>query len=246
MFFLEKVLIPIVGSLGLVGNGIAIRNMRNPVIKTTFNQSLITLALCDWIFLAMMIIDQIIDKTNFFYVLIFPYFWYPLKNFLVSWDTFLLMSIATERFIALWKPLFYKSNRLSYSKKSHLYTYILPSMVVAIIINIPKLLEIEIVTFIKTNEDNTTTEVTNYGVTDQDGTFPGSQGAKLPGNLEGSHKIIDKIHALLSHFERMDLLLQQEISCNKKKLLVTRRNFLSQEVIYCHKKKIPVTRRNFL
>ena len=59
-FFLEKVSIPLFGSLGLLGNGIAIRNLRNSVIETTFNQSLVTLAICDTLFLGMMIIDQII------------------------------------------------------------------------------------------------------------------------------------------------------------------------------------------
>jgi hypothetical protein len=31
----------------------------------------------------------------------FPYFWYPLKNIVMSWTTFLVMGIATERFLAV-------------------------------------------------------------------------------------------------------------------------------------------------
>jgi hypothetical protein len=31
----------------------------------------------------------------------FPYFWYPLKNIVMSWTTFLVMGIATERYLAV-------------------------------------------------------------------------------------------------------------------------------------------------
>ncbi len=35
------------------------------------------------------------------YVYMFPYFWYPLKNIVMSWTTFLVMGIATERYLAV-------------------------------------------------------------------------------------------------------------------------------------------------
>ena len=35
------------------------------------------------------------------YVYILPYAWYPFKNILLSWDTFLIMAISMERFLAV-------------------------------------------------------------------------------------------------------------------------------------------------
>ncbi len=35
------------------------------------------------------------------YVYMFPHFWYPIKNILMSWCTYLIMGIATERYLAV-------------------------------------------------------------------------------------------------------------------------------------------------
>jgi hypothetical protein len=172
---LESVSVPVFGYLGLFGNILVILMLKHPIMKTTFNQSLMALAVCDILFLTMMIIDQIVDKTNLLYVILFPYFWNPVKNILMSWDTFLLMSIATERFLAFRKPVVYKSQKLSYSKRTHLIIYLLPSIIFAILINIPKFLETKIVAINMTNEENTTREVMDFDITnlrlDQDYVF---------------------------------------------------------------------------
>ena len=76
----------------------------------------------------------------------FPYFCNPLKNIMMSWETFLTMSIATERFLAVCKPLFYRKHQLRCSSLIYLLTYILPGLLCAIVLNIPKFLELELVT----------------------------------------------------------------------------------------------------
>ena len=37
------------------------------------------------------------------YVYLFPHFWYPCKNILMSWTTYLTMALATERYLAVCK-----------------------------------------------------------------------------------------------------------------------------------------------
>ena len=67
-FWLETVSIFPLGYLGLVGNTIAVLTLRHPTIKTTFHRSLVALAICDVLFLLMVLTDQIVDKTSLFYV----------------------------------------------------------------------------------------------------------------------------------------------------------------------------------
>ena len=64
----------------------------------------------------------------------FPYFYYPLQNILMSWETFLLMSIATERFLAVCHPLVYRAHKVRHSPRVHMMTYIMPSVLLSFII----------------------------------------------------------------------------------------------------------------
>ena len=140
---LEKYIIPTLGCLGLLSNLTAILVLRCRELKSTFHQSLLTLAICD-IFLLIFIMGEIlIDVQNVIYIYIFPYFWNPLKNIVMSWETFLIMSIATERFLVVCRPLLYRRHRLRCSSLIHLLTFILPGLLCAIIINVPKFFEVE-------------------------------------------------------------------------------------------------------
>ena len=136
-------------------------------MNSTFHQTLLTLALCDLVFLGFTLCDHFVDKTAPIYILLFPYVWNPLKNILMSWETFLLMSIATERFLAVCHPLVYRAHKVRHSPRVHMMTYIMPSVLLSFIINIPKFFEIKFVTSNITNEENIThEEITSYKATD--------------------------------------------------------------------------------
>ena len=77
------------------------------------------------------------------YIVLFPYCWNPFKNIFMSLQTFLLMSIAIERFLL----------------------YILPSIALATMVNIPKFFETKLVSLTLTDADNNTEEVVEYKVT---------------------------------------------------------------------------------
>ena len=141
---LEAYLVPGIGCLGLLGNITAILVLKCPQLKSTFHQSLLTLAICDIIFLFFVMADTIIDTQHIIYIYMFPYFWNPLKNIVMSWETFLIMSIATERFLAVCRPLLYRRHKLYTSSFLHLMTFILPGLFLAILINIPKFFEVEL------------------------------------------------------------------------------------------------------
>lgn len=164
-FWLQQISVPVFGTLGIFGNCIAVMTLRHPTLKTTFHQSLTALAICDIWLLIMMLIDQIINKTNILYVILFPYFWNPVINIVMSSQICLLMSIATERFLGVWMPMIYRTLKPSYSKNAHLIIFVLPSILFSTLINIPKFFETKITKFNKTDENNTTREVMDCDVT---------------------------------------------------------------------------------
>ena len=107
-FWLETVSIIPLGCLGLVGICIAVLTFRHPTSKTTFHQSLVELAICDVLFLLILLTDEIVDQSSPLYFILFPYFWNPVMNILMSSQTFMTISIATERFLVVWMPVTYK------------------------------------------------------------------------------------------------------------------------------------------
>ena len=49
-----------------------------------------------------------LDLKNQTFILLFPYVWNPSKNIVMTFETFLMMSITTERYLATRNPLEYR------------------------------------------------------------------------------------------------------------------------------------------
>ena len=117
-------------------------------MKSTFHHTLIALAVVDILFLVVLIIDSRsfdMDLNNQVFIILFPYVWNPLKNILMTFETFLMMSITTERYLAIRRPLKHRMGRVRYSWSRHLATYILPAFLLSVLLNIPKFFETELV-----------------------------------------------------------------------------------------------------
>ena len=163
--YMDRVALPTVGVMGVAGNVAAIGIICRRDRRSTFHQSLITLAVIDILFISILICDTFCDTSSAFYVYMFPYFWNPMKNILMSWETFLMMSIATERFLAVCHPLLYRAHKVRHSPRVHMMTYILPSVIISIILNIPKFLETKLVTRVFTDTRNITQEEIDFEIT---------------------------------------------------------------------------------
>ena len=53
-----------------------------------------------------------LDLKNQTFIFLFPYVWNPFKNILMTFETFLMMSITTERYLATRSPLEYRMGRV--------------------------------------------------------------------------------------------------------------------------------------
>ena len=103
------------------------------------------LCVCDIVFLSVVLVDKNVDVAKDL-VLIFPYFWHPMRTILISLEALLMMSISTERLMAVYKPIHFKTYRVSSSGLAHFLVFILPPVILATALNIPKYFEIEFVT----------------------------------------------------------------------------------------------------
>ena len=78
---------------------------RQPEMRSNFNQLLVALAVLDIAYVGTGIWDyscvKVFNIQHMLYAYIFPHFWYPMKNILMSWTTFLTMGLATERYLAV-------------------------------------------------------------------------------------------------------------------------------------------------
>merc|ERR1719282_967790 len=136
---------PSVGIVGVVGNLGSILVLALTDDKTTFKHSLIALAIINILFLAIIILDHCIDINSTTYILLFPHFMNPMKNIAVNSESFLVMAIALERLLVVWKPIRYRVGILRRSRRIHSLVFIVPPIIISFLINIPKFLETELV-----------------------------------------------------------------------------------------------------
>ena len=148
MIILDTFFLPTIGTLGILGNLAACVLLTSTKKISTFHQSLLTLTVVDILLVIVMLVDMQrfeMSLENQTYIMMMPFFWNPLKNFLLVLQTFLIMSISMERYRAVSEPI---KNFTSFSKDSfkiHFLTYILPAFGLAFIFNIPKFFETKLV-----------------------------------------------------------------------------------------------------
>ena len=68
---------------------------------------------------------------------------------------YLIMSIVTERFLAVCPPVIYRRHKLRHSTFIHLLTFVMPGLLLAMLLNIPKFMELELVMRPTTGDDYT-------------------------------------------------------------------------------------------
>jgi hypothetical protein len=150
ILWLRNVSFPLVAAVGLGGNLLVIASMIYQQMKSNFHQSLVALSFCDILFISVIIIDKNIDMAKDFTNL-YHYIWHPMRTILISLEANLMMSISIERFLAVYKPIHYKTSSMSYSKTIHFCVFVLLPISLAVVVNLPKHFETEIIKVNVTN-----------------------------------------------------------------------------------------------
>ena len=166
--FLEQVCLPLVGFFGIAGNLGAIFFQLRSRVKSNFNHSLLTLSLINVLFVIILIIDTFnfeMNIDNQVFIKLVPWVWHPLKNILLCFETFMIMSIATERYQAVMRPIHFRQNNVKISSRLHLVVYIIPPLILSVVVNIPKFLETELITLEFMDTANRTHILVDYNIT---------------------------------------------------------------------------------
>ena len=107
---------------GIIANILAICVFSKKSFKSNFNNLLISLAVCDLLFLVISISESVRrtfqdqeasnstlgGQLTQIHHLLLPQFLYPLHNILLSISIFMTVSISIERYLAIFHPLVYK------------------------------------------------------------------------------------------------------------------------------------------
>ena len=94
--------------MGLVGNllmGVVL--LRNS-LNTNFHQTIVALTVVNLLFVVMIVVDSFhpdLNLENQLYIRLFPYLWHPVKAILLCCETYLVMSITMERYLAVKLPV---------------------------------------------------------------------------------------------------------------------------------------------
>ena len=52
---------------------------------------------------------KLFPRNPVVYTYMFPWLWYPLKNIVMTWTIFLTMGLSTERYLAVCRPILYRT-----------------------------------------------------------------------------------------------------------------------------------------
>ena len=165
VWVVDDIAIPVLSIIGIVTNILAVIVLYKAKTKSTFHQSLIALAICDVTFLSFILLGYIKDMNYQLYVILFPYILNPGTNIMLCWETFLTMSISTERCLAVCKPFVYQDHKLRSSPRTHLLAYVIPPFLISVIINIPKFLEAKLVIIKNLDDGNRMSERMEFAFT---------------------------------------------------------------------------------
>jgi 7 transmembrane receptor (rhodopsin family) len=157
-YWLEGVLLIGVGSVGILGNLIAILVLhlekKTTTSSSSFNRLLAMLATFDTVFILFTLIDYSLARVFFWpwaqdsevWVYLIPKVLYPLNNMTFCCSIYLTVMLAWERYLAVCHPNHYRMvNRSQAGYTRTLLVYVLPVVLFSIVLNIPKFLETELV-----------------------------------------------------------------------------------------------------
>lgn len=135
----DGLLVSIVGTIGFVGNTLALIVLSRPSLRDVFHQLLFALACFDTLYIVCGGINYTFrgfGAHSEIYNYLFPYFLHPFTHIAMAGTIFMTLAISFERYLGLCHPLLNPHSRKA-------WFYILPVVVIAVTLNVPKFLELK-------------------------------------------------------------------------------------------------------
>jgi len=148
--WMEGVLMPIVGAVGLAGNLLSVAVLLGKEMSNSFNKLLITLTIFDTTFIVFMVIDYTgfrvwqwpFGHESALYAYVFPKFLFPLNNIALSCSIYTTVGIAYERYTAVCRPYSYNSRETTMRPSLRLVQILLPVLLISVVVNLPRFFEV--------------------------------------------------------------------------------------------------------
>ena len=145
-FWIEGVLPIIIGIPGILGNVLASIILSGRSMRNSFNFLLIALAVYDSAYVILDILQKRSELHSRFYIILFPYFLYPLEMIAMTGSILLTVAIAIERYTAVHYPISYRQTmKNANAMKKRVATYLIPVTIICIGFNVTKFLEMSYV-----------------------------------------------------------------------------------------------------
>ena len=135
---------------GIILNILAICALSASVTaKNNFNQLLISLFVFDSVFLILHVLDTFVRIFQFssrIFVIVFPHFIFPVRTISFTASIYMTVGIAHERYIAVRDPITHRQALGSAKlRRINLAKYLVSIIICAIVINVPKFFEADLV-----------------------------------------------------------------------------------------------------
>ncbi|XP_023347490.1 FMRFamide receptor [Eurytemora carolleeae] len=113
-------------------------------MNNCFNHILIAVNICDSLHIIFAICDSVRNSFDSLYpqlfLVLFPYIHYPLYRISLCASIYLIIGVAIERYLAVCRPHHYREVQ---TQGSRAFLYILPSILLALLVNTSRFLETE-------------------------------------------------------------------------------------------------------
>ena len=139
-FWCDGVLVSVIGTVGFIGNLLALIVLSRKNIRDLFHKLLFALACFDLMYIVCGGINytfRAFRAQSDYFTYLFPYVIHPFTHISLAATIFMTVAITIERYLGLCHPFLPPSSRKA-------WFYIVPVIVISVALNIPKFLETEL------------------------------------------------------------------------------------------------------